>query len=109
MIKDKTNKQTQPLKLSVSNPTVSTTTTGIERVCDICLCFGRYGSRGAAVEQVTLSLLSKKQVAHTPTSLVSLVQILVQSHFELFSLVLALEVTEPVPESVTQMAVELKE
>ena len=34
-------------------------------------------------------------------------QILVQSHFELVSLVLALEATEPVSEPVTQMAVEL--
>ena len=34
-------------------------------------------------------------------------QILVQSHFELVRLVLALEATEPVPEPVTQMAVEL--
>ena len=34
-------------------------------------------------------------------------QILVQSHFELVSSVLALEVTEPVSEPVTQMAVEL--
>ena len=31
----------------------------------------------------------------------------VQSHFELVSLVLALEATEPVSEPVTQMAVEL--
>ena len=31
----------------------------------------------------------------------------VQSHFELVSLVLALEATEPVPELVTQMAVEM--
>ena len=36
-----------------------------------------------------------------------LVQILVQSHFELVSSVLALEATEPVSEPVTQMAVEL--
>ena len=37
-----------------------------------------------------------------------MVQILVQSHFELVSLVLALEATEPVvSEPVTQMAVEL--
>ena len=36
-----------------------------------------------------------------------IVQILVQSHFELVSWVLALEATEPVSESVTQMAVEL--
>ena len=35
------------------------------------------------------------------------VQILVQSHFELVSLFLALEATEPVSEPVTQMAVEL--
>ena len=35
------------------------------------------------------------------------VQILVQSHFELVSLVLALEATEPVSETVTQMVVEL--
>ena len=34
-------------------------------------------------------------------------QILVQSHFELVSSVLALEATEPVSEPVTQMAVEL--
>ena len=34
-------------------------------------------------------------------------QILVQSHFELVSLVLALEAAEPVSEPVTQMAVEL--
>ena len=34
-------------------------------------------------------------------------QILVQSHFELVSSVLALEATEPVSELVTQMAVEL--
>ena len=33
--------------------------------------------------------------------------ILVQSHFELVSLVLALEATEPVSETVTQMVVEL--
>ena len=36
-----------------------------------------------------------------------LVQILVQSHLELVSSVLALEATEPVSELVTQMAVEL--
>ena len=36
-----------------------------------------------------------------------MVQILVQSHFELLSLILALEVTELVSEPVTQMAVEL--
>ena len=36
-----------------------------------------------------------------------IVQILVQSHFELVSLLLALEATEPVSEPVTQMAVEL--
>ena len=35
------------------------------------------------------------------------IYILVQSHFELVSLVLALEATEPVSEPVTQMAVEL--
>ena len=34
-------------------------------------------------------------------------QILVQSHLELVSLVLALEATEPVSEPLTQMAVEL--
>ena len=34
-------------------------------------------------------------------------QILVQSHFELVESVLALEATEPVSETVTQMAVEL--
>ena len=32
---------------------------------------------------------------------------MVQSHFELVSSVLALEATEPVPEPVTQMAIEL--
>ena len=37
----------------------------------------------------------------------TLVQILVQSHFELVSSVLALEATELVSEPVTQMAVEL--
>ena len=37
----------------------------------------------------------------------SVVQILVQSHFELVSSVIALEATEPVSELVTQMAVEL--
>ena len=36
-----------------------------------------------------------------------IVQILVQSHFELVSSVQALEATEPVAEPVTQMAVEL--
>ena len=36
-----------------------------------------------------------------------MVQILVQSYFELVSLVLALEATEPVSESLTQMAAEL--
>ena len=36
-----------------------------------------------------------------------IVQILVQSHFELVSLVLALEATELVSEPVTQMAAEL--
>ena len=35
------------------------------------------------------------------------IYILVQSHFELVSSVLALEATEPVSEPVTQMAVEL--
>ena len=35
------------------------------------------------------------------------VQILVQSHFELVGSVLALDATEPVSEPVTQMAVEL--
>ena len=34
-------------------------------------------------------------------------QILVQSHFELVDLVLAVEATEPVSETVTKMAVEL--
>ena len=34
-------------------------------------------------------------------------QILVQSHFEQVSSVLALEATEPVPEPVTQIAIEL--
>ena len=37
----------------------------------------------------------------------STAEILVQSHFEPVSLVLALEATEPVSEPVTQMAVEL--
>ena len=37
----------------------------------------------------------------------TLVQILVQSHFELVSSIQALEATEPVSEPVTQMAVEL--
>ena len=36
-----------------------------------------------------------------------IVQILVHSHFDLVSSVLALEATEPVSEPVTQMAVEL--
>ena len=36
-----------------------------------------------------------------------LVKIIVQSHFELISLVLALEATEPVSETVSQMAVEV--
>ena len=36
-----------------------------------------------------------------------MVQILVQSNYELVSSVLALEATEPVPELTTQMAVEL--
>ena len=35
------------------------------------------------------------------------IYILVQSHFELLSSVLALEATEPVPEPVSQVAVEL--
>ena len=41
------------------------------------------------------------------SSTFQIAQILVQSHFELVSLVLALEATEPVSEPVTQMAVEL--
>ena len=41
------------------------------------------------------------------SSTFQIVQILVQSHFELGSLVLAPEATEPVSEPVTQMAVEL--
>ena len=41
------------------------------------------------------------------SSTFSIVQILVQSHFEQVSSVLALGGTEPVSESVTQMAVEL--
>ena len=47
---------------------------------------------------------------HTPgvvSSTFEIAQILVQSHLELVSLVLALEATEPVSEPVTQMAVEL--
>ena len=41
------------------------------------------------------------------SSTFQIAQILVQSHFELVCLVLALEVTEPVSEPVTQMAAEL--
>ena len=41
------------------------------------------------------------------SSTFEIVQILVQTHFDLVSLVLALEATEPVSEPVTQMAVEL--
>ena len=41
------------------------------------------------------------------SSTFQIAQILVQSHFELVSQVLALEATEPVSEPVTQMAVEL--
>ena len=41
------------------------------------------------------------------SSTFQIVQILVQSYFELVSSILALEATEPVSEPVTQMAVEL--
>ena len=59
---------------------------------------GRRGLTGWLVELCRIGVVS---------STFSIAQILVQSHFELVSSVLALEATEPVSEPVTQMAVEL--
>ena len=53
------------------------------------------------------SITPKRVPLRVVSSTFQVVQILVQSHFELVSLVLALEATEPVSELVTQMTVEL--
>ena len=54
-----------------------------------------------------IRVLKRHQLHRVVSSTFEIVQILVQSHFELVSSVIALEGTAPVSEPVTQMAVEL--
>ena len=61
-----------------------------------------------ALKEGLVKVTSQGQGSHRiVSSTFQIVQILVQSHFELVSSVQALEATEPVSEPVTQMAVEL--